>query len=50
LGNVGGLVRSSAQALALQLAPLVGRPLLNAIVSAKLGTKDVAFAVPTAAT
>jgi hypothetical protein len=45
-GKVGDLVRSSAQALALQLAPLVGRRLLDAIVSVKLGTKEVAFSMP----
>ena len=38
-GSAGGLFRSSVQALALQLAPLFGRHLLDAIVSAKLGTK-----------
>jgi hypothetical protein len=45
-GSAGGVLRSSVQALALQSAPLVGRRLLDAIVSAKLGTKDVAFSMP----
>jgi hypothetical protein len=39
-GSAGGLFRSSVQALALHLAPLFGRHLLDAIVSAKLGTKS----------
>jgi len=41
-----GLFRASVQALALQLGPLVGRRLLDAIVSAKLGTKDIGFPMP----
>jgi hypothetical protein len=47
-GTVGGLVRSSAQALTLQLTPLVGRQLLDTIVSVKLGTKDAAYSMPRA--
>jgi hypothetical protein len=47
-GKVGDWVRSSAQALALQLAPLVGRRLLDAIVSVKLGAKEAAFSMPSA--
>jgi hypothetical protein len=46
-GNVAGLVRSSVQTVSLNLAPLVGRRLLDAIVSAKLGTRDVGFPMPT---